>query len=516
MVHPTGSRRAALEVVPTPVGVPPDCDVLVVGSGAGGATFAYACARAGKSVVLVERGRTGSPAGHDERATLIDKAPYDDRPVEVNGAPRRLYMGGVPGGGTALFGGALLRPSRDDFHPGRHYGRRLPREVWDWPIGYDDLEPHYAEAERLFGVAGSGDEDYGPLPRPAAYPHRPLPLHPVNDRLMTAARRRGLKPFQLPLAIDPTKCLRCGACAGYVCPTGARGSSAQLLDRAAAEGLPLRVLTGVEVEALERDGGGRVTGARLLDRATGTASVVRARRYALASGALNSPVLLLRSGITGPHVGRNYMPHLSPITVGIFRAPTGAENTFVKQVGFTDFYFGTRKTPHKMGLVSSLPVPGPLMTAKMAPRIVPRRFVHFLRRRMLPLAGIVEDLPDPANRVTLGPDGQPRLRHRFGKYDRYRGKRLGREMARILKQAGAVVAIRKKFASDEHVAHQCGTLRFGTDPAHAVLDRDCRLFGHPNVFVVDGSFLPTSLGVGPALTIIANALRVADVAAAEL
>ncbi|MBN9517263.1 GMC family oxidoreductase, partial [bacterium] len=119
-------------------------------------------------------------------------------------------------------------------------------------------------------------------------------------------------------------------------------------------------------------------------------------------------------------------------------------------------------------------------------------------------------------RVTLGPDGQPRLRHRFGKYDRYRGKRLGREMARILKQAGAVVAIRKKFASDEHVAHQCGTLRFGTDPAHAVLDQDCRLFGHPNVFVVDGSFLPTSLGVGPALTIIANALRVAGVAAAEL
>lgn len=169
---------------------PTDCDVLVVGSGAGGATFAAACARAGRSVILVERGRP-APAGHDERATLIDKAPYDDRPVEVNGAPKRLYTGGVPGGGTALFGGALLRPCRDDFHPGRFYGRRLPREVWDWPIGYDDLEPHYAEAERLFGVAGCPDDDYGPLPRPAAYPNRPLPLHPVNERLMAAARRRG-------------------------------------------------------------------------------------------------------------------------------------------------------------------------------------------------------------------------------------------------------------------------------------------------------------------------------------
>lgn len=516
MVATNGARRAALTVVPAPLAPPRDCDVLVVGSGAGGSTFAYACARAGKSVVLVERGGPTPPDARDEKTTLIDKAPYDDRPVEVNGAPKRLYMGGVPGGGTALFGGALLRPSRDDFHPGRHYGHRLGREVWDWPVGYDDLAPHYAEAEQLFGVAGSGDEDYGPLPRPAAYPNLPLPLHPVNERLMTAARRRGLKPFRLPLAIDPTKCLRCGACAGYVCPTGARASALQLVERAAADGLPLRVLTGVEVEALERDGGGRVTGVRVRDRATDQSSLIRAWRYAIAAGAIHSPALLMRSGMTGEHVGRHYMPHLSPITVGLFRTPTEAEDTFVKQVGFTDFYFGTRKTPHKMGLISSLPVPGPHMTAKMTPRFLPHKLVDFMRRRMLPMAGIVEDLPDPANRVTLGPDGQARLNHRFGAYDRYRGKELGREMARILKQAGAVVVVRKKFGSDEHVAHQCGTLRFGADPAHAVLDRDCRVFGHPNVFVVDGSFMPTSLGVGPALTIIANALRVAGVAAAEL
>ncbi len=74
----------------------------------------------------------------------------------------------------------------------------------------------------------------------------------------------------------------------------------------------------------------------------------------------------------------------------------------------------------------------------------------------------------------------------------------------------------KSFPSDEHVAHQCGTLRFGNDPAHAVLDPDCRVFGRPNVFVVDASFFPTSLGVGPALTVIANALRVADVVVKEL
>src|SRR5262249_15231908 len=115
-----------------------------------------------------------------------------------------------------------------------------------------------------------------------------------------------------------------------------------------------------------------------------------------------------------------------------------------------------------------------------------------------------------------GADGQPRLRHQFADYDHERGRQLGRLMAEILKKAGALFCLSRPFPSSEHVAHQCGTLRFGTDPAHAVLDRDCRLFGHENAFAVDGSFFPTSLGVGPALTIIANALRVANVVTREL
>ena len=116
---------------------------------------------------------------------------------------------------------------------------------------------------------------------------------------------------------------------------------------------------------------------------------------------------------------------------------------------------------------------------------------------MLPLAGIVEDLPDPANRVTAGPDGEPRLEHRFGPYDLERGRRLGRLMAGILKAAGAAVlpahALRLRRARRPPVRHPALRHR----PGAAVLDPDCRLFGHPNLFVVDGSFFPTSLGVGP-------------------
>lgn len=494
-----------------------DCDVIVVGSGAGGATLAYACARAGKSVFLLERGRheSADPA-HSEQSTLIDKKPYDDRAINVNGTARRVYMGGVLGGGTSLYGGALLRPSRDDFHPGKSYGERLPRAIWDWPIDYDDLASHYAEAERLYGVAGNRDEDFGPLQKPnGAYPHQPLPLHPINEKLIATNQASGLRPFRLPLAIDPGRCLRCGACAGYVCPTGARGSAAQLVNGASADGLPLSVRTNVEAERLLLKGEREIAGIAIRDRGTGERQVLKARRYVLAAGAIGSTVLLQRSGASDPLIGRHYMIHLSPLVVGVFAGRHGGEDTFVKQVGFADYYFGSADYAHKMGVVQSLPVPGPLMMAKMAPYL-PMVMLGFLRRRMLPLMGIVEDLPDPENRVTCGPDGQPRLRHQFGGYDLERGKRLGGLMARILKRAGALFCVTKKFASDEHVAHQCGTLRFGNDPAHAVLDRDCRMFRHPNVFAVDGSFFPTSLGVGPALTISANALRVAEIVTREI
>jgi choline dehydrogenase-like flavoprotein len=498
--------------------MPYDFDVIVIGSGAGGGTCAASCARQGCSVLLVERGAKYVPAGpgQDEKATLVAKAPYDDRPVTVNGTPKRLYMGGIFGGGTSLYGAALMRPSREDFHPGKFYGHRIPRAVWDWPFAYDDLSPFYAEAERLYGLSACNDDDFAPLERPAqGLPAAAIPIHAVNRRLMSANTARGLRPFRLPLAIDFARCLRCAACPGHFCPNGARRSSAQLIESAARD-TPLRVVANAEVEALTTDGLDQVQGVRVRDRVSGAVTNYRAQRYVLAAGAIHSPALLLRSGARHPLIGRNYMYHLSPVVAGVFARGTGADAAFVKQVGFADFYFGTKGYAHKLGIVQSLPVPGPLMLARAAPRRLPRGVLDFLRKRMLPLVGIVEDLPNPANRVTLGDDGRVEVRHAFAAYDLDRGRRLVRLMRGIVRAAGSLFCLSTLSPSDEHVAHQCGTLRAGKSAAHAVVDRDCRMFGHPNLFVVDGSVLPTSLGVGPALTIMANALRVARVIARDL
>ena len=221
---------------------------------------------------------------HDEQAMLIDKQPYDDRPIDVNGDNARLYMGGVLGGSTSLYGAALMRPSDDDFHPGRHYGDRLDKSIHDWPIGYEDLAPYYDRAEQLYHVSGQSSPNFGPLNRPSQdYPHSPIPLKPINERLVNGNESAGLKPFVLPLGIDFNICLQCDACPGYICPNGARISAGQVIEQAAADTGSLEIRERVEVEKFERQGEA-ITGVRILERETGEHQIVTAKRYVLAGG----------------------------------------------------------------------------------------------------------------------------------------------------------------------------------------------------------------------------------------
>lgn len=164
-----------------------DFDAIVIGSGAGGASFAHAFAAAGKRTLLIERGQRPAPEAHvlDEYSTFVEKKPYDDRNISVNGKSRRLLMGGILGGSTSVYGGVMLRPSCDDFHPGRHYNGRLPKELWDWPITYEQLEPYFDRAELLYKLSGRPDQNYEPLNSPhAGVSNNVLPLAPINRRLI--------------------------------------------------------------------------------------------------------------------------------------------------------------------------------------------------------------------------------------------------------------------------------------------------------------------------------------------
>lgn len=491
-----------------------DYDVVVIGSGAGGGAATHALAEAGRRVLVVERGPRRLPGddGRDERRMLLERAAGDDRPLALNGAPARLVTGSLVGGSTALFGAALLRPGRADFSPGRCYGDRLPRSLWDWPVSYDELAPFYDRAEELFRVAGDATQTTPHLER-RRHPYKASlpPLAPANERLAARLRAQDLAPFAMPLAIDSDRCLGCVACPGFVCPTGARASSASVaIDPAAARG-GATIWADCEALALVHERG-RVQRLRVRHRRTGATDEIRASAFVVAGGAIGSPVLLLRSGLAGAsdQVGRNHMQHLGALAIALFARRTDGARRFVKQLALSDLYLGSPDFPHKLGLVQSVPIPGPLSVREHAPVPVPRALARAVQDRALVFAGMIEDLPRPDNRVTPDRDGTIRLDRRFDPYDELRARWLLGEMRGWLRRAGAV-AVPGHVARDAHAhaAHQVGTCRMGHDPATSVVAPDGRVHGIENLFVADGSLLPTSLGVGPALTIAALALRIA-------
>ncbi len=485
-------------------------DIIIIGSGAGGGTMARALADSGARVLILERGDfvpqeadNWNPAAVWKHLRYRAKERWlDDRGDEF--LPYNHY--GV-GGNTKFWGSVLYRMRREDFRAVEHVDGTSPA----WPIDYDTLEPYYDLAERLYHVRGQHGVDPTEPPR-GPFPHEAVPHAPAMAAIVDQLRALGLHPSPLPLGLLDG-CVLCGTCNSFPCRIQAKSEADTCGVRPALERPNVSLWTHAFARRLITDVTGRSVEAVEIER-HGETLRVGAGLFVVSCGAVNSPALLLRSasaahpqGLANSSglVGRRYMAHLATMMEG-FHPFRKNETVFQKTVGINDYYLKGPGVPYPLGQIQSQGRTHGVMAQTVVPWIPLWAYDAWVARGVDWLV-MSEDLPNPDNRVTLEPDGRIRLRYRPNNLEAH--ARLVREMKRVLRQLGFWVVVAHSHRS-RNTTHQCGTLCFGTDPRTSVLDPFCRAHDVHNLFVVDASFFPSSAAVNPALTIAAQALRVAE------
>jgi choline dehydrogenase-like flavoprotein len=329
--------------------------------------------------------------------------------------------------------------------------------------------------------------------------------------------QQGLHPSPLPLGLlrpgEPDGCILCNTCNSFPCRIHAK-SDAEVCGILEATARPnVTLWTNAYARRLMTDPTGRTIDAVELER-DGQTHRVTASTFVVSCGAVNSAALLLRSandthrdGLANSSglVGRRYMAHLATMMQGFhpFRKNT---TVFQKTVAINDFYFRGPDTTYPLGQIQSQGRTHGVMAQTVVPWVPLWAYEAWVARGVDWLA-MSEDLPRADNRVTVGPDGRVRLQYHAT------NQRAHAELValteRMLKRLG-FWKVMKHSHGNQNTTHQCGTLCFGTDPRQSVLDPYCRAHDVENLFVVDASFFPSSAAVNPGLTIVAQALRVAD------
>ena len=492
-----------------------ETDILIIGTGAGGGTMAYALRSLGARVLVVERGDflPNEPQNYSAEAVFLqNRYKTAERWQDDRGATFAPGVHYFVGGNTKMYGAALPRLRLGDFDDIQHAGGISPA----WPIRYDDLAPFYDEAERLYWVHGASGIDPTDPPRSGPFPFPAMPADPYMEDLNAKFRMQGLHPAPLPVGLDYRdggRCIRCATCDAFPCQFDAKGDADVCTVRPALESPDVTLWTNAFARRLFTDDSGRrVVGAEI-DR-DGEITRVSAEAVIVSCGAVNSAILLLRSanakhpnGLANSSdlVGRNYMVHGNSILVAV--DPTHKNPTvFQKTVTINDWYLAGSDPDFPWPMGNIQPV-GKLQAAMLvggAPSFTPRAVLKEIAARSVDWWIMSEDLPDPANRVTIAPDGGIRVTWRPNNVAAHDA--LMHRAKTMLRRAGYPILLDQRMGIATN-SHQCGTARFGTDPATSVLDTNCKAHDLDNLWVVDSSFFPSSTAVNPALTIVAQALR---------
>ncbi len=501
-------------------------DIIIIGTGAGGGTIAYKLAPSGKSILILERGDY----------IPKEKENWDPREVFTLGRYRTTekwydqdnqtfspYTHYCVGGNTKVYGGAMFRLRESDFQEVKHFGGTSPA----WPIRYQDLEPYYTEAERLYSVHGERGVDPTEPLATVPYPFPPLPHEPSMLELYHQLQSLGYQPFPLPIGVrlgdngkTGTSPLKLSNFDGFPDITEAKADTQVVSIRQALTLPNVTLLHHALVEKLITDQTGKSV-SKVEVTHQGEKIHFEADIVILAAGAVNSAALCLRSanaqhpkGLANRSdmVGRNYMLHQNGAVIAISNKLNTSQ--FQKSFALADFYHRADDAPYPLGTIQLMGKSDPDTLLDLAKDHFPGKSFEELSTHSIDFWITAEDLPDPNNRVMVRKDGSIQTIYQPNNREAY--IRLKAKLHHILDQLGGVDPLQKDSIRVGYdlgisgVSHQNGTMKFGTDPQTSVLDIHCKAHDVDNLYVTDSSFFVSCGAFNPSLTIMANALRVGN------
>ncbi len=492
-------------------------DIIIIGSGAGGGTLAHTLAPTGKRILILERGGflpAESAAGEPPRMPGTGRYGCAETWYDAHGRPFSPAAHYFVGGATKLYEAALSRLRPMDFASIGHIDGASPA----WPFSYAEFEPWYDKAEWLYQVHGKHGEDPTEGSWSQEYLWPPVTHEPMVQQLADELTLAGYQPFHTPTGVMLDELNG---------PGHAKADADVIAIRPLLNMLNVTLLVDAEVTRLQTDPRGRSVTGVVVNHA-GSREVYRGGVVVLAAGAVNSARILLGSacdahpdglGNGSGQVGRNLMCHNHTAVTCVVRE---SEHAVVQEtLCVNDFYLGGRDARWPLGSIQLLGGPHADSPDRGTPAPVPRQRDSVTHDgAAVGFRLTTEDLPRPGNRVTIDGHGRVRLAH-LATGDAaarllYRSLRAMLSGTRMMARNAAQAIGPARPSGRPGPADYAGTCRLGADPATSVLDLTCRAHELDNLYVVDASFFPSIGAVSPALTIMANAIRVGEHVAARL